>query len=94
MGQPAAHMNYHMNMARKEVLVQLDDELVERLDRLARAQRTSRSELLRRGALAVLHADEIEQADQALRAAYRRLPQDPAVVESVARLAAETPPEW
>ncbi len=36
-------------MARKEVLVQLDDGLVRRLDELATAQGTSRSELIRRG---------------------------------------------
>ena len=81
-------------MARREVLVQLDDELVERLDRLARKQHTNRSELLRRGALAVLQADEIEEADRELRAAYRRLPQDPVVVEAAGRLAARTAPEW
>lgn len=87
-------MPYHMVMARREVLVQLDDELVERLDRLATAQSTSRSELLRRGAAAVLEAAELAEADDRLRQAYRRVPQDPAIVESAARLAASTPPEW
>jgi hypothetical protein len=65
-----------------------------RLDRLAASAGTSRSELLRRGALAVLEAAEIAEADQRLVAAYRRQPQDPAIVEAVARLAAETAPEW
>ncbi len=87
-------MTYHMSVARKEVLVQLDDELVERLDRLARQQHTSRSELLRQGALAVLFVAETQQADAELRAAYRRMPQDPAVVEAAARLVGETAPEW
>lgn len=81
-------------MARREVLVQLDDELVDRLDRLAAQQGTSRSELLRRGAAAVLAAAELEAADQALQEAYRRLPQDPAVVKAAVRLAARTAPEW
>jgi len=36
-------------MGRREVLVQLDDELVERLDRLAAERGTNRSELLRLG---------------------------------------------
>src|SRR4051794_7390140 len=36
-------------MARREVLVQLDDDLVNRLDALAAELDTSRSELLRRG---------------------------------------------
>ena len=87
-------MVYHMVMARKEVLVQLDGELVARLDRLASDQGTSRSELLRRGAWAVLEAADLEAADQQLREAYKRSPQDPAVVAAAARLAAETTPEW
>ena len=88
------HMVYHMVMARREVLVQLDDELVERLDRLAEQQGTSRSELLRRGAAAVVQAAEQAEADRALQAAYRRLPQDPAIVTAASRLAAQTAPEW
>lgn len=87
-------MLYHMVMARKEVLVQLDDDLVERLDRLAESLGTSRSELLRRGATAVLDAAEQLKADRALRDAYRRIPQDPALVASARRLAALTAPEW
>lgn len=87
-------MLYHMVMGRKEVLVQLDDELVERLDRLADEQGTNRSELMRRGAAAVLEAAELAAADRQLQEAYRRVPQDPAVVASAARLAALTTPEW
>lgn len=87
-------MPYHMYMARREVLVQLDDDLVARLDQVASEQGTNRSELLRRGAAAVLEATELAQADQQLRDAYRRIPQDPAFVESAARLAAQTAPEW
>lgn len=83
-----------MVMARKEVLVQLDDELVARLDRLASARRTSRSDLVRRGVLAVLEAAELDDADRALQDAYRRIPPDPALVESARRLAAETTPAW
>lgn len=87
-------MQYHMVVGRREVLVQLDDDLVARLDHLASARGTSRSELLRRGAMAVLEADELRQADLELQDAYRRIPQDPHLVESAARLAAETVPEW
>ena len=83
-----------MVMARKEVLVQLDDELVRRLDDLAADQGTNRSELLRRGALAVLPAAELQSADEQLQAAYRRQPQDPALVEAATRFAASTAPEW
>ena len=87
-------MLYHMRMARKEVLVQLDDELVSRLDALAAKAGISRSELLRRGAIAVLEASELAAADRALIDAYRRQPQDPAIVAAAARLAAQTAPKW
>jgi len=83
-----------MVMARKEVLVQLDDELVAQLDALAEREGTSRSELLRRGALAVLVSLAERDDDAALQDAYRRTPQDPAVVRSARRLAARTAPEW
>lgn len=87
-------MGYHMGMARRQVLVQLDDDLVERLDELAAAQGTSRSELLRLGAAAVLAAADETAADADLRAAYRRMPQDPVLVDAARRLAAETVIEW
>ena len=87
-------MLYHMVMGRREVLVQLDDELVERLDQLAKVEGTNRSELLRRGASAVLEAAELRKADRSLREAYRRVPQDPPLVASAQRLAADTTPEW
>jgi len=78
-----------MVMSRKEVLVQLDDELVAHLDALAEREGTSRSELLRRGAIAVLDAMAERDADDALIEAYRRTPQDPAVVRSARRPIAE-----
>ena len=81
-------------MARREVLVQLDDDLVTRLDLLASERGTNRSELLRRGALAVLDAADMRRADDELQAAYRRIPQDPDVVQMAAQLAAATMPEW
>jgi metal-responsive CopG/Arc/MetJ family transcriptional regulator len=81
-------------MGRREVLVQLDDDLVERLDRLAAESGTNRSELLRRGAGAVLEAEEFRQADVELQASYRFTPQDPIIVQAAARLATETIPNW
>jgi metal-responsive CopG/Arc/MetJ family transcriptional regulator len=81
-------------MSRREVLVQLDDDLVTRLDQLASERGTSRSELLRRGAVAVLDAADLRRADDELQAAYRRIPQDPDVVAMATRLAAVTMPEW
>jgi metal-responsive CopG/Arc/MetJ family transcriptional regulator len=83
-----------MVMSRREVLVQLDDELVAQLDRLAARLGTSRSELLRRGAKAVITAEELAEADRELVAAYRRQPADPALVQSARRLAAQTAPAW
>ena len=87
-------MEYHRVMARREVLVQLDDDLVARLDEVAKREGTNRSDLLRRGALAVLTALDLEEADRELQAAYRRIPQDPLWVEAASRLASETVPEW
>lgn len=76
------------------MLVQLDDDLVARLDRLAAERGTNRSELLRRGAVAVLDAEELRKSDAELQASYRFIPQDPIVVEVAARLASETMPNW
>lgn len=87
-------MKYHMAVSRRQVLVQLDDDLVQRLDELAEAEGTSRSELLRRGAAAVLEAADEVAADRDLQDAYRRAPQDPAIVAAAAALAAVTAPEW
>jgi hypothetical protein len=87
-------MVYHMVMARRQVLVQLDDELVERLDALANAEGVSRSELLRRGGWALLEAADLAEADRVLQAAYRRQPQDPEMTETLGRLAAETAVDW
>lgn len=83
-----------MPMARREVLVQLDDDLVAQLDAVAVRLGTNRSELLRRGAQAVISAENLAAADRELHAAYRRLPPDPALVQSARRLAAETAPVW
>ena len=83
-----------MVMARREVLVQLDDDLVTELDRIAAARSTSRSELLRQGARAVIEADEEAAADADLIAAYRLQPPDQMLARSAARLAARTAPGW
>ena len=87
-------MMYHMVMPRKQVLVQLDDELVEQLDQIAERLGVSRSELLRRAATALLEADEMAEADRHLIESYRQTPQDPALVEAATRLAAIAVPDW
>ena len=83
-----------MLMARREVLVQLDDDLVERLDARATQVGTNRSELLRRGAQAVISAEDLAKADRELEAAYRRQPADPELIQSARRLAGQTSPAW
>ena len=83
-----------MAMARREVLVQLDDALVDQLDQIAERLGTSRSDLLRRGALAVITAEELAAADLELQRTYRRTPPDPLIVQSARKLAARTAPEW
>ena len=83
-----------MALARREVLVQLDDDLVARLDELATKLGTNRSELLRRGATAVITAEEFATADRELIAGYQRQPPEPALVQSARRLAAHTAPTW
>jgi len=87
-------MIYHMTMSRRQVLVQLDDDLVRSLDALAKRRGVSRSELVRRGAVAVLEADQLAADDARLQEAYRRDAQDPLLVEAAGRLAAEAAPEW
>ncbi len=83
-----------MVVARREVIVQLDDDLVRRLDEIASALGTNRSELLRRGAQAVISAEELARADRDLAAAYLRQPPDPALVRSARKLASRTAPKW
>ena len=87
-------MAYHMVMARRQVLVQLDDDTVERLDELAEALSVSRSELLRRGAEAVLRAEDWAHADRELVEAYRRMPVDSALLDAGDRAATDTAPPW
>lgn len=87
-------MVYHMIMPRREVLVQLDDDLVERLDEVAQRTHVSRSELLRRAAQAVIEADERARADERLVEGYTKHPPDPLLLRASERLAAETVPEW
>jgi metal-responsive CopG/Arc/MetJ family transcriptional regulator len=81
-------------VALRKVVMHLDDEIVARLDRLAQAEGTSRSELLRRGAGAVVEAAEIAEADRQMRDSYRQVAPDPLIVAAATRLAAENAPEW
>ena len=83
-----------MVMTRKQVIVQLDDQMVAALDEAAHAEGVSRSELLRRGAEALLEARRIAREERRMVEAYRRLPQDPVLMQALARFAAETAPPY
>ena len=89
-----ARSGYNVGMGRSEMLIELDGELVDQLDEIARARGTSRSALLREGVRAVIDAEDRLTDDRCLVEAYRRLPEDTAMVESSARMAAATAPEW
>ncbi len=87
-------MRYNMVMARRQVLVQLDDDLVSQLDELGERTGLNRSEILRRSALAFLEMDALRRADAAFYASYRETPQDLGVVEMAAHLSRRAWPEW
>jgi metal-responsive CopG/Arc/MetJ family transcriptional regulator len=76
-------------VARKQVLVQLDDELVAALDRRASKAGISRSELIRTSIARHLRDLEWEEADQVAIEAYRRIPEDPSELAALDRLAVE-----
>jgi metal-responsive CopG/Arc/MetJ family transcriptional regulator len=81
-------------MPRRQVLVQLDDDLVTELDRIALKSGLNRSELIRRGAIAVISAEQSRVDDELLQLSYRAIPQDPAIVEAAMKLAGENLPPW
>ena len=81
-------------MARKQVIVQLDDQLVAELDKAAKQDGVSRSELLRAAAVALLEARRVTRLERRLVDAYQEIPQDPVIIEAARRLAAETAPDW
>jgi hypothetical protein len=61
-------------VARKQVIVQLDDELIAELDRSAAADGISRSEALRRAARDYLERDRWREADRRYAESYREHP--------------------
>jgi predicted transcriptional regulator len=64
------------DMARKQVLVQLDDAQVAALDRLATAADDSRSELIRRAVDLYVEAIAESLADVRYAQAYTRVPEE------------------
>ncbi len=75
-------------MARRQVLVQLDDALVARLDRAADALDRNRSELIREALGAYLDAAREAAWDARTIRAYLEVPEDPARLEAFGRVAA------
>lgn len=61
-------------MARRQVIVQLDDDLVHDLDRAASAAGISRSEALRQAAREWLDDEREREIDREYEEAYRRIP--------------------
>ncbi|MBA3691181.1 MAG: ribbon-helix-helix protein, CopG family [Actinobacteria bacterium] len=80
-------------MARKQVLVQLDDAIVDRLDRSAEALELNRSELIRQAVGAYLDACEEAAWDARTVRAYLEVPEDLADLDGLRRLAATAWPE-
>ena len=74
-------------VTRKQVLVQLDDELVARLDTAAEALDRNRSELIREALAAYLDAGREAAWDARTIRAYLDVPEDPADLEAFARVA-------
>ena len=81
-------------VARKQVLVQLDDELIGRLDRLVGALDTNRSDLIRRAVTAFLRAADDARADTDHVEAYLRIPEDPGAFAGLERAAYDVWPEY
>jgi metal-responsive CopG/Arc/MetJ family transcriptional regulator len=80
-------------MTRRQVLVQLDDGLVHRLDRVASALGLNRSELIRRAVDTYLDACDEAGEDARTIAAYIRLPDDPRELAAFEALALHAWPD-
>jgi metal-responsive CopG/Arc/MetJ family transcriptional regulator len=83
-----------VRVARKQVLVQLDDRLVERLDRLTGPMDASRSDLIRRAVNLWLDALDEAEADVRYAEAYKRIPDDLEEHEAWLPAQLEVWPEW
>ena len=80
-------------MARIQVLVQLDDGQVAQLDALASAEDDSRSELIRRAIDIYLGAVRSRVEDLRYADAYARLPEDPEELQAMQAIAASNWPD-
>ena len=76
---------YHMAMARTQTLVQLSDELLERLDNYRAREGRSRSEVVREAIEHYLAADREAEIDRQIVEAYTRQPPEDVWAEQAAK---------
>ena len=81
-------------MARKQILVQLDDVLLEDLDALASSLDVSRSELIRRAARLVIDNAQTLVMEEQHRKGYARIPEDATWHDDYAAAVAEPSPRY
>lgn len=83
---------YYEHMARRQVLVQLTDELVAELDREAQERGISRSAVLRTAIDSFLQRESVAALERRLVEGYRRHPADEVdTTETVRQLIQEEP---
>jgi len=80
-------------MFNRIVQVPIDDDLLAALDELSQAQRSSRSAVIRRACREYLRRVREAALDEAYERGYRRIPEDTALGEAQASLAARSLPE-
>jgi metal-responsive CopG/Arc/MetJ family transcriptional regulator len=74
-----------MAVARRQTLVQLSDELIQRLDDYRRRHRRSRSEVVREAVERYLDADREAEIDRLIVDSYSRRPQEDVWGDEAAR---------
>lgn len=77
--------DYNMVMARTQTLVQLSDELLERLDSHRARERRSRSEVIREAIERYLDADRQAELDRLIVEAYTQRPPEDLWTEAAAK---------
>lgn len=77
----------------KIIQVPLDQELLAELDEASRALKSSRSDLIRRACRDFLRKLQEAALDDAYERGYRQHPEEPAIAEAQAAMAAEILPE-
>jgi len=81
-------------MPKRTLHFQVDEDVLLRLNQVAEDLLMNRSELLRRGVLALISAHEQAVADREFVTAYQRAPQDAAFIQALQRAALDAIPDW